>query len=261
MDSNHHSSTPLVLIHAFPMSSAMWRPQRASLGAELMLCTPDLPGFGSAPGLDEEGLTIDGMAMHVARLLDARGIDRCVLGGLSMGGYVAFACLRTMRDRIAGLLLADTRAAADDEATRKGRLAAMERIGAGDYREYCETLLHKLLAESTRRGRPEIVDEVRLIMLETHPETASAALLAMVGRADSRELLGTIDVPTAVIVGEHDAITAVDEARAMADAIPDARLYVIQGAGHLSNLENPEAFDAAARELMQRVGAPVLSRA
>jgi 3-oxoadipate enol-lactonase len=256
MDPNRQSPLPLVLIHAFPLNCTMWQPQRAAFG-DVMLYAPDLPGFGHEPGLDEEGLTMDRMALFVQRQLDARSIDRCVLGGLSMGGYVTFACLRTMRDRIAGLVLADTRAAADDDATRTGRAAAMERIGAGGYDEYCETLTHKLLAESTRRGRPEIVENVRRMMRDAHPETASAALLGMIARPDSRELLATIDVPTAVIVGEHDAITAVDEAREMSEAIPDATLHVIPDAGHLSNLENPDAFNEAVRELLARVTATV----
>ena len=253
MDSNHQSAIPLVLIHAFPLSSAMWHPQRDAFGQRLV--TPDMPGFGGEPGLDEEGLTMERMAMHLARLLDARGIDRCILGGVSMGGYITFACLRTIRDRIAGLVLADTRATADSETARKGREAAMERIGAGDYEAYCETLLHKLLAERTRRDNPDLVDSVRRMMRETHPETASAALLGMLARPNSSDLLSSIDVPTAVIVGEHDAITTVEEAREMSSAIRDASLHVIPDAGHLSNIENPDAFNAAVSELMSRVPA------
>jgi pimeloyl-ACP methyl ester carboxylesterase len=233
----------------------MWQPQRETLGADVELCTPDLPGFGAEPGLDEEIMTMERMALFVERLLESRGIDRCILGGLSMGGYVAFACLRTMRERIAGLVLADTRAAADDDATRKGRVAAMERIGAGDFDGYCDVLLQKLLSEGTRRGRPEIVELVRCIMRTAHPDAAVAALLGMIDRPDSRDLLATIDVPTAVIVGEHDAITSVDDARAMAAAIPDATLHVIANAGHLSNIENPSAFGEAIREVLARVAA------
>lgn len=259
MDSNRPQNLPLVLIHAFPLNGRMWRPQRDAFGLGVTLLTPDLPGFGTEPGLDEEGLSMERMALFVGHQLDSRGIDRCILGGLSMGGYVAFACLRAMRERIAGLVLADTRAAADDEETRKGRAAAMERIGAGEYEAYCDVLLQKLLAETTRRTRPDIVDEVRGIMRHAHPESASAALLGMLSRPDSRDLLASIDVPTAVIVGEHDAITAVDESRAMADAIPDATLTVIPGAGHLSNLENPEAFNDALRSLVARVAANVVS--
>ena len=254
MDSNRASSLPLVLLHAFPLDCSMWQPQITAL-ADVDIFAPDLPGFGNAPGFDQEGLTMDRMATHVAQQLDSRGIQRCVLGGLSMGGYVAFAALRAMRERIAGLILADTRAAADDETTRAGRMSAMERIGAGEYESYCETLLHKLLAESTRRTRPDVVDSVRRMMRRTHPETASAALLGMLGRADARDLLASIDVPTAVIVGEHDAITAVDESRAMAEAITDATLHVITDAGHLSNLENPDAFNDAVRALLVRVDA------
>lgn len=257
MNSTHQHSLPLVLIHAFPLNGSMWKPQHDELDQDLVIVTPDLPGFGNEPGLDEEVLSMDRLALFVGQLLDARGIDRCILGGLSMGGYVALACLRSMRERIAGLVLADTRAAADDDETRKGRVGAMERIGGGGYLEYCELLLQKLLAEKTRRTRSELVSTVRRNMLEAHPESAVAALLGMLSRADARELLSTIDVPTAVIVGELDAITTVDDSRAMADAIPGATLHIIADAGHLSNLEQPEAFNAALRQLIGRVGASV----
>jgi 3-oxoadipate enol-lactonase len=256
MDSNHQRSLPLVLIHGFLLTGEMWHPQREAFG-DGPFFTPDMPGFGMAPGLDEEVLAMDRMALFLRQQLDARSIDRCILGGLSMGGYVALACLRTMRDRIAGLVLADTRAAVDDEETRKGRLAAMERIGGGGYEEYCELMLQKLLAEKTRRGRPEVVEAVRRMMLATHPETAVAALLGMLGRDDSRDLLPTIDVPTAIVVGEHDAITRVEESQAMAEAIPGATLHIIADAGHLSNLEQPEAFNDALRQLVARVEATV----
>lgn len=251
MDSNA-SPLPLVLLHAFPLNARMWHNQRDEFGGQRLVLTPDFPGFGAAPGLDDEAPTMDALAGYVEHMLDANGVDRCVLGGLSMGGYVALACMRTMRNRIAGLILADTKAGVDDDAGRKGRIAAMDRIGSGDYAGYIETLLHKLLAESTRRTFPEIVDTVRGIMLDTHPESASAALLAMLSRADSTALLPGFDVPTAVIVGESDAITSTDEARLMADAIPDASLTIIPNAGHLSNIENPDAFNDAVRELIVR---------
>ncbi|MBC8145843.1 MAG: alpha/beta fold hydrolase [bacterium] len=258
MDSGRTSSLPLVLIHAFPMTAEMWRPQRDALRGEIPVYTPDLPGFGAAPGLDEEALTMDTLAGYVEHLLDAHGIDRCVLGGLSMGGYVALACMRSMRARIAGLILADTKAAPDDEDGRKSRISAIERIGSGDYEGFCDALIVKLLAESTRKSKPDVVANVRRIMASMHPETASAAVLGMLARPDSRDILPTFDIPTAVIVGEHDAITNVDEARSMVEAIPDATLHIIPDAGHISNLENPDAFNAAVRELVARVGEPVL---
>jgi pimeloyl-ACP methyl ester carboxylesterase len=235
----------------------MWQPQREALATDVPLYTPDLPGFGTAPGLDEEALSMETLAGYVEHLLDAHGIERCILGGLSMGGYVAFACLRTMRTRIAGLILADTKAAADDDEGRKGRIAAMERIGSGDYVGYCETLIRKLLADTTRNERADVVEMIRHIMVSTHPETASAALLGMLSRPDSRDLLASIDVPTAVIVGEHDTITNVGEARSMVDAIRDASLHIIPDAAHLSNIDNPVAFNEAVRNLVAKVGALV----
>jgi len=244
---------PLVLIHAFPLHSGMWEPQREALSGVVDIVTPDLPGFGNAPGLDDESFTMDRAAHYLGRDLEARGIDRFILGGLSMGGYVAFACLRQFRERIAGLILADTRASADSEEGQAGRYASAERIGRGEFDAVVEELLEKLLSRKTRSERPELVERVRRIMLETLPESAVAAQLGMAARIDSTDMLASIDVPTALIFGAEDAITTVEEGKAMAEKIPNARLHILPDAGHLSNLEDPEGFNAAVRELIEAV--------
>jgi pimeloyl-ACP methyl ester carboxylesterase len=193
------------------------------------------------------------VARVVESELDARGIERCVLGGLSMGGYVAFECWRLFRPRIAGLILADTRAAADDEKTRAGRYDAVERIGRGEVEGVLEDQLKKLLSEKTRSGRSDVTDAVRAIMRRTVPTSLIAAQLGMAARRDSGDLLSGIDVPVALIFGEEDAITTVEEGKRMAAEIPDARLTLVPGAGHLSNLEMPAEFNRAVLSLVEDV--------
>jgi len=254
---NSTSRPTLVLIHAFPLNSAMWEPQREALAEHAEIITPDLPGFGNEPRLDGEEFSMALAAQFIGHELDARNIGRCVIGGLSMGGYVAFQCWRLFGERITGLILADTKASADTEETRNGRYKAVERIGAGEYDAYIDETIEKLLSANTRRERPQAEQAVRKIIRSSQPESLAPPLLGMAGRPDSTPLLPTIDVPTALIFGEDDAITSVEEGRKMAETIPDARLTIVKNAGHLSNIENPEEFNAAVMNLLQRVAAKV----
>jgi pimeloyl-ACP methyl ester carboxylesterase len=245
--------TTLVLLHAYPLNSAQWMPQRSALHEHLRVYTPDFPGFGPQPGLDEQSMTMERAAEFVHRELEAHDIERCILGGLSMGGYVAFECWRRFPEKISGMILADTRAGADSDEGRRARFAAVERIAGGGYAEYTEELLVKLLSRHTLGTNPDVVDAVRVMMHTTLPQSAIAALLGMAERRDSTDLLGEITVPVAVVSGNDDALISVDEARTMAEAIPDAVLTVIEGAGHIANLEAPELFNNAISNLVERV--------
>jgi pimeloyl-ACP methyl ester carboxylesterase len=247
----------LVLIHAFPLHGGMWEPQRHALDGAIDIYAPDLPGFGTAPGLDDQIFTMRLAARFVQRELESRGISRCIIAGLSMGGYIAFECWKLFPEMIAGLLLADTRATADTAEGRMGRFAGMDRISSGDFSGFAEDLLKKLVAPSTHESRPELMDAIRKTMHSSPPESAVSALLGLAGRADSTPLLPTINVPTALVFGAEDAITPLSDGQSMLSQIPGATLTEIPGAGHLSNLERPEEFNAALRELIERVGATV----
>lgn len=234
---------PVVLLHAFPLNRSMWEPQIAALFGECRCIAPDFRGFGdSIPG---GPYTMKQFADDVANLLDVLQIDRAVICGLSMGGYVALALLRHHRDRLRGLVLADTRAVGDDDERRRGRVELIETARTVGISGVAEKQLPGLIGKSTREKQPELVQRVRDIILTTPIEGVIGAAEAMRDRPDSTELLETIDVPTLVVVGDEDAITPPKESRAMAERIPGARLEIIPGAGHLSNLERPAAFNTA----------------
>ena len=188
---------------------------------------------------------MDRYADDVAALLDALQIERAVIGGLSMGGYVALAMLRRHPQLIRALVLADTRAAADTPEAAGNRLdlAAMARLQGID--AVVDKQLRGLVGQSTRDRQPDLVERIRSIMTRSSVAGVVGALEAMRTRPDSTPLLGAIDMPTLIVVGEEDAITPVKEARAMQRMIPNSRLEVIPEAGHLSNLERPAAFNTA----------------
>ena len=232
----------LVLLHAFPVSSAMWADQVAVLSGLATVLTPDQRGFGDRPlGGDEPSL--DHAADDVAALLDRDGHDDVVLGGLSMGGYVAMAFLRRHPGRVRALLLADTKATADPPPAREKRLAMAARLdheGTSDV--LVEAVLPGLTGPTTARDRPEVSARVRA-MVEAAPAAGAAwAQRAMAARPDSLETLREVRVPALVVRGDEDGLSSADDVAAMVAALPDGRLVTLPGAGHLSNLEVPDAF-------------------
>jgi 3-oxoadipate enol-lactonase len=237
---------PLVLLHAFPLSAEQWLPQLAQVPTGWRFIAPDLRGFGGVePGPLPGGVTMDSYAADVLELMLHLDLPAAVVAGLSMGGYVALAIARRAPARLAGLVLADTRATADTPEGRSARdrmLAILEREGPdGVARE----MLPKLTGVTSQQNQPDLHDAIRQIILSNRPAGIAAAISAMKERPDSTGLLPTVTCPTTVICGTEDVITAPAESESMSRAIPGARLALLPAAGHLSNLENAEAFTAA----------------
>jgi pimeloyl-ACP methyl ester carboxylesterase len=241
---------PLVLLHAFPLSSAMWLEQRDALSDVCWVVTPDQRGFGGSPlGSDEPSLDV--VADDVAAVLDARGIDTAVVCGLSMGGYVAMAFARRHPDRLDALMLADTKAGADTAAAAANRERIAVAVTADpDSTVLLDDVLPTLTGETTKRDRPLVTGRVRALVQAAPPAAVAWAQRAMAGRPDSFDVLAGVRVPALVVVGAEDELSPVVDAEAMAKTLPDARLVVLPGAGHLSAVETPEAFNAALRELL-----------
>lgn len=234
----------VVLLHAFPLDSEMWTSQIESFANHYRVIAPDVPGFGASPALVD--LTIDRIATGVRDLIDALNISApIVLGGLSMGGYVALAFARMFPNRLRALILADTKADPDDEAGRAGRDKMIALVQKEGTRSVVEQLLPKLLGTHTQSEKPEIVQRVRGIASRQAPASVASALKALRDRPDSKPLLGKIAVPTLVIVGEKDGITPPAKAAELRDGIPNAVLVSIPNAGHLANLENESVFTQA----------------
>ncbi len=235
---------PLVLLHAFPLNRRMWAPQVEALSGGRRVITPDYPGFGRSPRPPAQP-DVRYYAEQVRDLLDALRLDRVVLGGVSMGGYVAFACLRLFPERVSALLLANTRPDPDPEEAKALRRELARRVAEEGVGVLPKVLMERLLAPGTLQSNKAVVEYVRDIVLESSPDGVVAALGAMRERPDSTPLLGEIKVPTLVIGGAEDALSTPEVMGAMAQKIPGAEHVTLDGAGHLSNLEAPERFNAA----------------
>jgi pimeloyl-ACP methyl ester carboxylesterase len=248
----------LLLIHGFPLDHRMWTPQLAGLSAHVRVIAPDLRGFGrsaapiAAPLEVTPGpLTMEQHADDLAALLDHLAVERAVVAGLSMGGYIAFAFWRRHHARVQALVLLDTRAEPDAPQARANRDTAAVKVRQAGSAAIAGEMLPRLLAPANLSNQ-RIADRARAMMAEQPVEGVAGALAGLRDRADSRPILPTISVPTLVLVGEHDAITPPADAAAMVAVIPGARLVVIPRAGHLSPLENPRAVNRALRAFLAR---------
>lgn len=227
----------ILFVHGFPFDRTLWRTLATTLTGWRRVA-PDLRGFGDTPMQDGDG-TLGTYADDLAALLDAMEIDQAVLCGLSMGGYIAFEFMRRHPGRVRGLILANTRATADDADQRAGREKQAARVRRDGPAFLVDALLPRLLAPGTRQTMPDVVEQVRAMMGRASADGVVHALDAMRTRVDSTSTLATIRVPTLVIGGREDPIVPVPEVRAMADAIPGAHCTIVHDAGHLTPLEQP----------------------
>ena len=246
------SGPAVVLLHGYPFNRSMWREQTEALSASYRVITPDLRGHGETTATDEPA-TMDEMARDVAALMDELNIHRAAVGGLSMGGYVALAFYRRFPLRVRALILADTRSQADTEEARRTREQQARKALKEGMSGIVETSLPKALAPATIKERPKVVARVREMIRKTRPEGAAAALRGMAARIDQSDFLPSIFAPTLIIVGSEDELTPVRDAEFMRREIRGSRLEIIDGAAHVSNIENPAQFNRALKSFLDEL--------
>ncbi len=227
-------SIPIIFLHAFPYSPAMWHDQRRMVEGHPVL-VPDILGYEN----------LESAAAHVLVEMDNLGWEKAVFVGLSMGGYVIFRLWNLEPERFVGMVLADTRATPDTAEQKVNRAKTAERIRAEGMGFFPEGALPTNLGETSRTQRPALVEHVRQTLLAADPDRTIASLKGLADRPDSVPLLSEISVPVLVLVGEEDTLTPPSEARLMAARIPDSRMLILPESGHLANLENPKAFNTA----------------
>jgi len=249
--------TPVVFLHGYPFDRSMWREQIDFFGGQgYQVIAPELLSteYDKLQFVEEADRyefeqqaeacrTMADMARHAASLMDAHSIDQAVICGLSMGGYVAFEFIKLFPDRVRALVLAGTRAPADNEPEKQGRLTQVDEMLAHGMKPIAEASVPKLLSQQTLAEKPEVVARLREMILNADPNIAAAAQRGMAARRDYTGDLGTIDAPTLVIVGRDDPIRPVADAEFMCERIRDSRLEVIENAAHMTNMEQPETFN------------------
>ena len=246
---DHGSGPPVLFLHAFPLGMAMWDPQVRALAQQHRVVRFDARGFGgSSPG--DGLLSMERIAEDAVGLLDHLGLSQAAVCGLSMGGYAAFALWRRHPDRVRALVLADTRAGADSDEAKKGRADLADKVRRQGPEAAAEAFLPKLLGETTRRERPEMVARVREMILANPARGICDALAGLAARADATDVLREIRVPTLFVVGEEDAVSPPAEMETMHEQVAGSRFVTLPRVGHLSNLEDSPGFNAALSEFL-----------
>jgi pimeloyl-ACP methyl ester carboxylesterase len=245
LEAGHPAGRVLVLLHAFPLTAQMWLPQLLAPPHGWRLIAPDLAGLGSTDDHEDERVALQDYAEDVVALLDRLGIRRARVGGLSLGGYVTLAVARLAPERVDGLVLADTKAPADTAEQRAARDRLIATLHDGGPDAVAVEMLPRLVGQTTARQQPELLADVRSQIGVNRAVGIRRAILRLRDRPDARPGLAAITVPTLVIAGDEDVPTPVAEAELLVQHITGARLEILAGAGHLSNLERPEAFTAA----------------
>ncbi len=250
-------SAPLLLVHGFPFDHTMWQSQIDYFDKRGRVIAPDLRGFGaSAASIDpddpRQALLMDEYADDLAATLDALPIRQPVIFcGLSMGGYIGWQFWRRHRERISALVVCDSRSIADATPAAAGRAELARRTLAEGLDPVVSAMLPKLFGPETIELQKPCIGQTETAIRRASPKGIALALGGMARRPDMTESLATIHVPALVVVGEHDAISSVEEMRGIAEQIPDAKLVVIPEAGHMSPLENPAAFNAALERFLR----------
>ncbi len=249
---DHGVGQPLLFLHAFPLNKSMWQDQITALLAEdhFRLVALDWRGFGESD-ITAEVSTMEQFADDVAGLMDSLGIDAAILCGLSMGGYAAFAFFRKYPQRVSGLILADTRPGADTPEAQANRETVASLAESQGTTAIADLQVPRLISDYTRQHAPQVERRVRQMIDAATPQGIAAASRGMAQRADSTDLLSGLTCPTLVLVGERDILTPPTVAQEYATKIPGAQYVVIPYAGHLSNLEQPQAFLQAVSSFLQ----------
>ncbi len=240
----------LLLIHGFPLDHSMWQPNLEALGSVAHVLAPDLLAFAAASEVPEV-LTMEDLADQLKAQLDAQGIQRTVLCGLSMGGYVALAFLERWPERVAGFILCNTRSTGDTEEGKQGREAtALDALAKGSA-VIARAMVPKLLSEHTRSTAPELANTVEVMIARQRPEAIAAASRGMALRPDRTSILRESDTPTLIITSENDALMPLPTSQSMADASAHSTLMVLPHAGHLSNMEAAQGFNTAVTDFLR----------
>lgn len=243
---------PVVLLHPFPVHHEFWLPISLFLSSRYRLIMPDLRGHGES-GLGDGPATMHKHADDIAKIMTSAGVERAPIVGVSIGGYAMFEFWRRFRERVSALVLCNTKAFADTADARIARLEAARAVMQRGTEPFFEGMLQKVLGETTRRSRPDLVEGALRMMRKMSAENVAGVQRGMAERPDSLSMLKTVNVPTLIITGEEDKMTGPPEAEIMKQNISGSQLRVIPRAGHYSPWEQPEEVGRTLRTFLDRV--------
>jgi 3-oxoadipate enol-lactonase len=244
---------PVILLHPFPVNHEFWFPVAGVLAGKYRLILPDLRGHGESDA-GEGAATMEKHAADIARVMDDAEVGRAPMVGVSIGGYALFEFWRRNRGRVAALALCNTKAPADNAEARAARLQAANDVLERGTEPFFQSMIPRLIGESTRVARPDLVDGVLGMMRRMSAQDVAQVQRGMAERPDSVDTLKTINVPTMLVTGDEDGFAGVNEAEFMRQRIAGSKLSVIGKAGHYSPWERPEEAARALRQFLDGLG-------
>lgn len=233
---------PVIFLHGFPFNRTMWKPQIEFLKSSHRVIAPDLRGFGESKD-EETPLSISLFTDDLIQFMDSLKIDKAILCGLSMGGYIALAAQQKFPDRFEALILCDTQCIADTPEAKEKRLDTIKQIKAKGPEEFNEKFIKSVFYEDSLKTKPELVKELSAVVYTNSEHILTAGLTALANRTETCSTLKDIEIPTLILCGSDDAVTPLKQSEAMHKEISASVLVVIHRAGHVSNLEQPDIFN------------------
>lgn len=247
------SEIPLVFIHGFPFDRTSWVPQYEYFKAYCRVVIYDIRGFGSSTSDSDTPFSMEVFAKDFLAFLKALHIEKAIVCGLSMGGYILMNAFKMEPERFAGIVLCDTQCNADSEEARKKREKTIEQIRAKGVADFADTFIKNVFYEESFKKKKETVEAIRDVILRTTQQTLVAAVKALAKRPDTCEVLQSVKVPALIICGRQDTVTPPEKSQAMHDLIKNSTYKLIDGAGHLSNLDQPETFNKYLGEFIKTI--------
>ncbi len=237
-----NNGIPVVLIHGFPFSKEMWRPQIDALKNNYYVITYDVRGHGGSDVSDGQ-YSVEYFVDDLVGLLDHLKISKAVVVGFSMGGYIALRAIERHPERFRALALCDTRSEADGNEAKVKRAVQAKAVKVDGTKKFAEGFLKAVFWEKSFQTKPDAVVMIRGIIEKTSPLAVAGTLIALASRTDTSASLSNIKVPTLILVGEHDAITPPSAAQSIKEKVSSSELHVIPESAHMSNLENTNEFN------------------
>lgn len=241
---------PMLLIHGQPFDRTMWSDQVEMLSSQFRLIIPDLRGYGES-GIPTEMVLLDELALDLNELLNELNIESAIVMGLSMGGQIAMELFKLFPQQVRGLVLADTDSRAEDAVGYERRLKLSQQIREDGLKKFTQERIHYFISNHTMQNLPEVVTRLRTMMAST---SSLGSSLVQRGRAERKDLtpyLSGIEVPVLIVVGEEDEFTPVATAKFMHEKIRGAELAIIKKAGHIPNMEQPDAFNDVLKRFLE----------
>ena len=247
--SGQEKSKSIIFIHGFPYDHFMWDKQVAEFSKSHFCVTYDVRGLGESSVGDGQ-FTMEMFVDDLESVVDEFKLDKPVLCGLSMGGYISLRAMERIQNKFSGLVLCDTKSEADDNAGKLKRAIAIKHIRDGDFENFIEAFVLNCFGEKfvieNKAEFKKIVDRSK----KNNPVGIKSCLLAMAGRTDTTDSLSKINIPTLVICGSEDKLSPPAIMNAMAEKIPKSKFILIEDAGHMTSIENPEKFNTSVKDFL-----------